>query len=102
MRLERYRVRRLMVPVGAVALLVPGAIMGSRSYYYYRQAMAFSESERRWREIAARDRGWAKWGSQSADYYAQLVMNDRRAMWRPWMSVASDPPVPGFHRSQGK
>jgi hypothetical protein len=40
--------------------------------------------------------GWAQFGSQCADYYAQLAQKYRRAMWRPWMPVAPDPHAPGF------
>jgi hypothetical protein len=96
MRMPRFRVRTLMLAVGVVALLVWGAMMGTRSYDYYRRARIFGEYERGWREIAARDRGWAKFGSQCAEYYAPLARKYRRAMWRPWMPVAPDPHAPGF------
>ena len=98
MRMPRFRVRTLMLAVGVVALLVWGAMMGTRSYDYYRRARIFGEYERGWRKIAARDRGWAKFGSQCAEYYAPLVRKYRRAMWRPWMPVAPDPHAPGFDR----
>jgi hypothetical protein len=84
-----------MVAVVVVALLVWGAMMGTRSYDYYRHATIFGANERGWREIADRDRGWAKFGSECAEYYAQLALKYRRAMWRPWVPVAPDPPAPG-------
>src|SRR5262249_14849430 len=94
MRPPRFRVRTLMVVVGVVASLVWGAMMGSRSYDYSRRAREYGASERGWREIAARDRGWARFGAQCAEYYAQLARKYRRAVWRPWMPVAPDPPAP--------
>ena len=101
MRLPRFRVRTLMIAVGVVALLVWGAIMGTRSYVYYRFARTYGTYERQWREMAVRDRGKprsiaAKWGPQIAEYYAPLARKYRRAMWRPWMPVAPDPPAPVF------
>jgi hypothetical protein len=102
MRLPRFRVRTLMLAVGAVALLVWGAMMGTRSYEYSRRARIFGTYERQWREMAVRDRGIptrtrsvaVKWGPQIAEFYAPLAQKYRRAMWRPWMPVAPDPPVP--------
>jgi hypothetical protein len=93
-----------MVAVGVVALLVWGAMMGSRSYDYYRLARYYGDQERGWREIAARDRGnpararsvGVIWGRKIAEYYAPLARKYRRAMWRPWMPVAPDPPAPVF------
>jgi hypothetical protein len=96
MRLPRFRVRTVMIAVGVVALLVWGAMMGTRSYDYYRLAREFSTQERGWREIAARNRWPADFGRQCAEYYALLVQKYRRAMWRPWMPVAPDPHAPGF------
>ncbi|MDB5353421.1 MAG: hypothetical protein JWN86_4668 [Planctomycetota bacterium] len=104
MRLPRFRVRTLMVAVGVAALLVWGAMMGARSYVYARHARAYGEIERQWREIAIRDRGdptlarsvGVKWGLQISDYYAPLARKYRRAMWRPWLPVAPDPPAPVF------
>jgi hypothetical protein len=96
MRLPHFRVRTLMLAVGVVALLVWGAMMGTRSYVYYRLAREFSAQERGWRENAARHRWRAEFGSQCAEYYALLVRKYRRAMWRPWMPVAPDPHAPGF------
>jgi len=91
-----------MITVGVVALLLWGAMMGSRSYDYYRLANYYSREERGWREIAARGRGTPSrsvgtvWGKQIADYYSPLARKYRRAIWRPWMPVAPDPPAPVF------
>ena len=46
MRLPRFRVRTLMLGVGVLALLVWGAMMGTRSYHYYRLASFYSFEER--------------------------------------------------------
>ena len=98
MRLPRFRVRTLMVVVGVVALLVRGAMMGSRSYDNYRLASLCDADERGWRKIAARHRrGSEKWDSECAEWYGQLARKYRRAMWSPWMPVAPDPPPPEFH-----
>src|SRR4051794_48354 len=102
MRTLRFRVRTLMAALGVVALLIWGAMMGSQSYDYYRRAREYGANERGWREIAARGRGWVRFGSQWAEYHAQLAGKYRRAMWRPWMPVAPDPDAPGFHPSQNK
>ena len=96
MRLPHFQVRTLMLAVGGVALLLWGAKMGSRSYDYSRLAKEYGTQERHWREIAARDRGWAAFGSQCAEYHAQLARKYRRATWRPLMPVAPDPPAPVF------
>jgi hypothetical protein len=104
MRLARFRVRTLMLAVGVVALLVWGAMMGTRSYVYYRRAMFCSFEERGWRESAARASGdpsrardiEAVYSQQNAEYYAPLAAKYRRAMWRPWMPVAPDPHAPGY------
>jgi hypothetical protein len=90
-----------MVLVFVVALLMWGGIMGLRSYVYYRLATFYSTQERAWRMMAKRDRGSprsiaAKWGVQTADFYAPLARKYRRAMWRPWLPVAPDPPAPVF------
>jgi hypothetical protein len=96
MRMPRFRVRTLMLAVGLVAVLVWAAMMGSRSYDYYRRARFCSFAERGWRESTARGRWRREIGSECADYYAQLASKYRRAMWRPWMPVAPDPHAPGF------
>jgi hypothetical protein len=85
-----------MMAVGVVALVVWGAMMGTRSYDYYRRAREYGTYERGWRQTAARDREWAEFGSRCAEYYAQLAGKYRRAMWCPWMPVAPDPHAPGF------
>jgi hypothetical protein len=100
MRLPRFRVRTQMVIVALVALLIWGAMMGSRSYDYYRRAAEYGFNERGWRETAARRREWAQFGSQCAEYYAQLAEKYRRAMWRPWMPLAPDPHAPGWDAYQ--
>jgi hypothetical protein len=99
MRLPRLRVRTCMLLVGVVALLVWAAMMGLRSYDYFRRARIYSIQERHWRENAQRDLGHgdtrtiaARWGLQIADYYAPLVRKYRRAMWRPWIPVDYEPP----------
>jgi hypothetical protein len=104
MRLPRFRVRTLMLAVGVVALLIWGAMLGTRSYVYYRLATTYGTYERQWREMHVRDRGIltrarsiaVKWGPQIAEFYAPLAQKYRRAMWRPWMPVAPDPPAPVF------
>jgi hypothetical protein len=99
MRLPRLRVRTYMLLVGVVALLVWGTMIGVRWYTYYRLARIYSFQERSWRENAQRDLSQgntrtieARWGLQTADYYAGLVRKYRRAMWRPWISVEFEPP----------
>lgn len=92
-----------MVAVGVVALLIWGAMMGTRSYVYYRLAKSYSTEERGWRESAAMARGnpsrarsvGAVYGPQIAEYYAPLARKYRRAMWRPWIPLDPDPPAPG-------
>src|SRR5262245_38654424 len=95
MRLLRYRVRTLMLVVGVLAVLVWASLMGWRSYGLYAYARELRANERGWREIAASDRQWAEFGAQCAAYYAGLARKYRRAMWRPWETVAPDPPAPG-------
>src|SRR5262249_14176075 len=81
MRLPRFRLRTLMIAVAVVALLVWCAMMGVRSYDYYRRATIYGANERGWRYMAVRDRGdpararsvSAIWGLQIADYYAPLA-----------------------------
>ena len=99
MRLPRLRVRTYMLLVGVVALLVWGTMIGVRWYAYYRRARIYSFQERHWRENAQRDLRQgktrtieARWGLQTADYYARLVRKYRRAMWRPWISVEFESP----------
>jgi hypothetical protein len=104
MRLPRFSVRTLMLAVVVVALLVWGGMVGMRWYVYYTLATTYGTYEREWREMAVRDRGIpassrsvaAKWGPQIAEYYAPLAQKYRRAMWRPWIPVAPDPPAPVF------
>lgn len=104
MRLPRFRVRTLMIAVGVVALLIWGAMMGTRSYIYYTLARTYGTNERQWREMAVRDRGnptrlrsvAVRWGPQIAEFYAPLARKYRRAMWRPWMPVDPDPTAPVF------
>ncbi len=98
MRLPRFRVRTLMIAVAVTALLIWGAMMGTRWYIHYRLAREYGTQERLWRETAIRDRGnprsiAAKYGLQIADYLASLARKHRRAMRRPWMPVAPDPPA---------
>jgi hypothetical protein len=69
-RLARFRVRTLMFAVGVVALLIWGAMMAFHSYDYYRRAREYGAQERRRRERAARNDGWARFRSQCAEYYA--------------------------------
>ena len=80
MRLPRLRVRTYMLLVGVVGVLVWAAMMGLRSYEYYRRARIYSIQERTWRENAQSDLRQgdtrtvaARWGLQIADYYAPLV-----------------------------
>ena len=101
MRLPRFRVRTLMVAVGVVALLIWGAMMGLQSYHYAQRAEIYGRWEWQWRQLAQRDRARgttrsiaARWGFQLADYDAPLARKYRRAMWRPWIPVAPDPPPP--------
>jgi hypothetical protein len=96
MQLPRCRVRTLMLGVAALAVLIWGSMMGARSYDCYRLAREYSANERGWREIAARGRWDASFASECAEYFAQLTRKYRRAMWRPWMPVASDPHAPGY------
>ena len=96
MRTMRFRVRTLMAAVGVVALLIWGAMMGSRSYDYYKRARFYGSQEYGWRQSAARGRFGADFSSECAEYFAQLTRKYRRAMWRPWVPVAPDPHAPGF------
>jgi hypothetical protein len=96
MRLLHFRVRTLMVVVGVVALLIWGAMMGLRSYDYYRRASFYAFQEYGWRETAISGQFSADSRSECAEYFAQLTRKYRRAMWRPWMPVAPDPHAPGY------
>ena len=104
MHLPRFRVRTLMIAVVVVAWLIWGAMMGTRSYIYYRFASTYGTYERHWREMADRDRGIstrkrriaAISGPQISEYYAPLARKYRLAMWRPWRPLAPDPPAPVF------
>lgn len=110
MHLPRFRVRTLMLVVALVALLIWGAMMGTRSYVYYRLASYYGQQERLWRKMAIRDRRIparsrsvaALWGLQTADFYAPLARKYRQAMRHPWRPVAPDPPAPVFGLPQRK
>ena len=91
MRLPRFRVRTLMIAVGVVALLIWGAMMGTRWYIHYTLARQYGIQERAWLEIAARDRQMQT--RRIADYIASLARKHRRAMWHPWTPVPPDPPA---------
>ncbi len=95
MRALRFRVRTLMAAVGLVAVLFWTAMVGLRSYVYYRLASRYSLEERVWRESTARGNWRPEVGYECADYFAQLAGKYRRAMWRPWLPIAPDPPAPG-------
>jgi hypothetical protein len=96
MRLLRFRVRTLMIAVSVVALVVWGAMMGTRPYDYYGRARRYVLEERGWRESAANGRFRVEFCSQCVDYFEELSRKYRRAMWRPWLPVAPDPHAPGF------
>ncbi|HEV3168238.1 MAG TPA: hypothetical protein VGZ22_29815 [Isosphaeraceae bacterium] len=95
MRALRFRVRTLIAAVGLVAVLIWAAMMGSRSYDYYRRAREYSAQERGWRQSVARGHLPREFCAECAHYFAQLVGKYRRAMWRPWLSIAPDPYAPG-------
>ena len=99
MRLPRLRVRTYMLLVGVVALLIWTGMTGLRWYVYSWRANTYGIQERYYRERAQRDLAQgntrtieARWGLQTADYYARLVRKYRRAMGRPWISVEFEPP----------
>ena len=96
MHLRGFRVRTLMMAVGAVGLLTWGAMMASRSYDYSRRAREYGAREFGWRQIAARHEDQAEFHEECVRYFAQLAGKYRRAMWRPWMHVGPDPHAPGF------
>ncbi len=95
MRTMRLRVRTLMAAVGVVALLIWGAMVGLRSYDYYKRASFYALQEYGWRENAAEGR-FGDISSECAEYFEQLTRKYRRAMWRPWMPIAPDPHAPGY------
>jgi len=86
----------MMVTVAVVAFLIWGATMGARSYNYYRLARTYSAHERGWRDIANRNPSMAVFGLEGAEYFEQLAMKYRRAMWCPMLPVAIDPHAPGY------
>ena len=92
----RFRVRALMAAVGVVALLIWGAMLGLRSYDYYRRARFYAFQEYGWRETAISGQFPADSRSERAEYFAQLTRKYRRAMWCPWTPVAPDPHAPGL------
>jgi hypothetical protein len=91
-----------MLAMGFAALLLWGAMMGTRSYVSYRLAREYGAQELGWREIAARrlrlkdDPGGEEFRARCVEYFAQLSAKYRRAMWHPWMPVAPDPHAPGY------
>jgi hypothetical protein len=96
MLVPRLRVRTLMAVVAVVAILIWGAMLGSRSYKYYRLAREYGFQAWGWREIAARHQyGRQAFEAECAEYFTQLAAKYRRAMWRPWLPVAPDPYAPG-------
>ena len=101
MRTLRFRVRTLMAAVGVVALLIWGAMMGSRSYDSRRRTREYGAHKRGWRR-SAQGRWDARFASECGESYAQSAGKYRRAMWRPWMPVAPDPHAAGFDRRKGQ
>ena len=93
MRALRFRVLTLMAAVGLVAVLVWAAMMGFRSFVHYSLASSYSFQERGWRKEAAHSHLRREDCLESADFCAQMAEKHRRAMWRPWLPVAPDPPV---------
>jgi hypothetical protein len=92
-RALRFRVRALLAAVGLVAVLVWTAMMGFRSCVHHSLASRYSFQERGWREEAAEGRIRREDCLECADFCARMAGKHRRAMWRPWLPVASDPPV---------
>ena len=82
-----------MAAVGLMAVLVWAAMMGFRSFVHYSLASSYSFQERGWRKEAAEGRMWREDCLECADFSAQMAGKHRRAMWRPWVAVAPDPPV---------
>ena len=93
MRALRFRVRTLMAAVGLAAVLIWAAMTGLRWYVHYSLASSYSFQERGWREEVAKGRIRRDDCLESADFCAQMAEKHRRAMWRPWLPVAPDPPV---------
>ncbi len=96
MRPPRFRLRTLLLAVVAAGLLVWSVMMGTRAYVYHRRSQEFSIQERGWRQLGSRGGIRAEFQLECADYFAQLSLKYRHAMWRPWSSVAPDPHAPGF------
>ena len=83
MRALRFRVRTLTAAVGLVAVLLWAAMMGLRSYDYYRRARFYAFQEYGWRETAISGQFPADSRSERAEYFAQLTRKYRRAMRAP-------------------
>ncbi len=95
MHMLRFRIRTLMMAVGVVAALIWGAMMGIRSYDYFKQARFYASQERGWRIMAARGDEKEAFRRECAAYFRDLTRKYRRAMWHPWLPVAPDPYAPG-------
>lgn len=96
MRLPHFRVRMLMVVVGVVAFLLWGAMMGLRSYEYYRLSRYYDLQQDGWRRSDSSGNLPTAFRSECVEYFGQLTRKYRRAMWHPWMPVAPDPHAPGY------
>ena len=98
MRLPHFRVRSLMVIVAAVAFLIWGGMMASKSFVYYQRAKEFGEHEDGWRRIADEpgQPGGQKFRLECVQYFAMLAAKYRHAMWHPWSPVDPDPHAPGY------
>jgi hypothetical protein len=100
MRRPRIRLRTLMLAIALVTLLLWGAMTGARAYSYYRLATEYTYLERINREMAIQGRKDpatrrtidAIYGPNIAKHYAVLARKYRRAMWRPWIAIAPEPP----------
>ncbi len=102
MRAPRFRVRTLMAAVGLATVLVWAAMMGFRSWVHYSLASSYSFQERGWRKAAAEGHLRREDCLECAEFCAQMAGKHRRAMWRPWLPVAPDPPkyVVGSYREK--
>jgi hypothetical protein len=91
-----------MAAVGLVAVLVWAAMMGFRSFVHYSLANRYGFLERGWRKEAAEGHLRRADCQECAEFFAQMAEKHRRAMWRPWLPVAPDPPVyvVGSYREQ--